>query len=52
MIDLPVWSTLMLEFEASRLTTGHDQKSRALPLTSTEVSRSTRLITRLPASGL
>jgi len=52
MIDLPVWSTLMLEFEAFRLTIGHDREPCTPPLTSTEVSRSARLITRLPASGL
>jgi hypothetical protein len=52
MIDLPVWSTLMLEFEAFRLTIGHDREPCTPPLTSTEVSRSARLITRLPASEL
>ena len=52
MIDLPVWSTLMLEFEAFRLTIGDDREPCTPPLTSIEVSRSARLITRLPASGL
>src|SRR5215212_6475634 len=50
MIDLPVWSTLMLEFEAFRLTIGHDREPCTPPLTSTEVSRSARLITRPLAS--
>jgi hypothetical protein len=52
MIDLPFWSTLMLELDAFCPTTGDDQKRDTPPLTSADADGSTRLITRPPTSGL
>jgi hypothetical protein len=51
-INLPFWSTLMLEFEAWRSTTGHDHQGCTPLLTSTEAGDSEGLIMRLLASGL
>jgi hypothetical protein len=52
MINLPLWSTLMSDFEAFWSTIGHDHQRCTPPLTSTEARVSEGLITRLPASGL
>jgi hypothetical protein len=51
-INLPFWSTLMLDLDACRGNAGHDQRIRIPPLTTTEADGDVGLITRLPASGL
>jgi hypothetical protein len=51
-INLPFWSTLMLDFDARWPYINHDQISDEPPLTSTKAKMNVCLITRLPASGL
>jgi hypothetical protein len=45
-INLPFWSTLMLEFDARPPTAGHHQELDIPPLTSTEANGDACLITR------
>jgi hypothetical protein len=52
MIDLPFWSTLMLELDALCSTTGDDQKRDTPPLSSADANASALLIMRPPTSGL